>query len=130
VRASSDPQLLRALVIIGVIAGGLAFDQAVEFWGQTLTNVGLWALLLYWLRGAQPDERLSLGICVFYATLGEIFLSLVWGLYEYRLSNIPLFVPPGHALLFMLGGILARHAAMTMPGAPDPPPDGPAFASW
>jgi hypothetical protein len=47
---------------------------------------------------------------VFYATLGEIFLSLVWGLYEYRLSNIPLFVPPGHALLFMLGTILARHA--------------------
>ena len=45
-----------------------------------------------------------------YATLGEIFLSLVWGLYEYRLSNVPLFVPPGHALLFMLGRILAERA--------------------
>jgi len=31
----------------------------------------------------------------------------VWGLYEYRLFNVPLFVPPGHALLFMLGRILA-----------------------
>lgn len=100
----------RALLIAGVIAGGLAFDQTVEFWGQTLTNIALWTLLLYWLRGAQPEDRLSLSVCVFYATLGEIFLSLVWGLYEYRLSNIPLFVPPGHALLFMLGAILARHA--------------------
>ena len=109
-RAWNDTQALRGLVIVGVIAGGLAFDQTVEFWGQTLTNIALWALLLHWLRGARPDERLSIGVCVFYATLGEIFLSLVWGLYEYRLSNIPLFVPPGHALLFMLGGILARHA--------------------
>ena len=104
------PDASKALIITGVIAGGLVFDQRVDFWGQTLTNVALWALLLYWLRGAPPEERLSLSVCVFYATLGEIFLSLVWGLYEYRLSNIPLFVPPGHALLFMLGGMLARRA--------------------
>lgn len=45
--------------------------------------------------------------CVVYATLGEIFLTLIWGLYEYRLANLPLFVPPGHALLFMLGTIAA-----------------------
>jgi hypothetical protein len=110
VRAPSSLQTPRAIVIIGVIACGLLFDQKVEFWGQTLTNVALWALLVYWLREAQPHERLSLCICVVYATLGEIFLSLVWGLYEYRLSNIPLFVPPGHALLFMLGGVLAARA--------------------
>ena len=109
-RAPSNEQTLRTLAIAGVIAGGLLFDQTVEFWGQTLTNVGLWTLLLWWLRRAPPDEQLSLSVCVFYATLGEIFLSLVWGLYEYRLANIPLFVPPGHALLFMLGGILARRA--------------------
>jgi len=110
VRALSEPQALRALVITGVIAGGLLFDQTVEFWGQTLTNVALWALLLYWLRAAPREEQLTIAVCVFYATLGEIFLSLVWGLYEYRLSNIPLFVPPGHALLFMLGRILAGQA--------------------
>ncbi|HUQ29883.1 MAG TPA: hypothetical protein VM051_14900 [Usitatibacter sp.] len=28
---------------------------------------------------------------------------MVWGLYQYRLGNIPLFVPPGHVLLFFLG---------------------------
>jgi hypothetical protein len=109
-RAGPASDLTRGLVITGVIAGGLAFDQLVEFWGQTLTNVGIWAVLLYWLRGARPDDQLALGICVLYATLGEIFLSLAWGLYEYRLTNVPLFVPPGHALLFMLGRILAQRA--------------------
>jgi hypothetical protein len=102
--------LMRGLLITAIIAGGLAFDQKIEFWGQTLTNVGIWAALLYWLRGLPGEEQRMLAICVFYATLGEIFLSLVWGLYEYRLFNVPLFVPPGHALLFMLGRILAERA--------------------
>jgi len=104
------PELARAIAITGIISGGLALDQTVEFWGQTLTNVGIWAAFLWWLRVSRPEDQLALGICVLYATLGEIFLSLVWGLYEYRLSNVPLFVPPGHALLFMLGRYLAQRA--------------------
>ena len=97
----------RGAAIIAVICGGLVLDQRLEIWGQTVTNCGVWALFLHWLRGAEPRQQLALTACVVYATLGEIFLSLVWGLYEYRLANIPLFVPPGHALLFMLGTILA-----------------------
>lgn len=100
----------QALLITGIIAGGLAFDQLVDFWGQTLTNVGIWTAFLYWLRAARRDDQIMLAVCVLYATLGEIFLSLVWGLYEYRLANVPLFVPPGHALLFMLGRYLAQRA--------------------
>jgi hypothetical protein len=90
-----------------VITAGLVLDQRLEFWGQTLTNLGVWAVLLYWLRHEAPRDQLTLLACVVYATLGEILLSLVWGLYEYCLSNIPLFVPPGHALLFALGTLLA-----------------------
>ena len=105
----SRGDIQRALAIAGIIAGGLAFDQLVDFWGQTLTNVGIWAALLYWIRLARSEDQLALAVCVAYATAGEIFLSLVWGLYEYRLANVPLFVPPGHALLFMLGRILAQH---------------------
>jgi len=97
----------RGATIIAVICGGLVLDQQLQFWGQTVANCGVWALFLYWLRGAEARQQLALTACVVYATLGEIFLSLVWGLYEYRIANIPLFVPPGHALLFMLGTILA-----------------------
>ena len=105
-----DPVTRRALAIAAVIGGGLVFDQHVAFWGQTLTNVGVWMLFLWWLRDETPRDQRLLALCVLYATLGEIFLSLVWGLYEYRLLNVPLFVPPGHALLFMLGRILAERA--------------------
>jgi hypothetical protein len=95
------------VAIVVVIAGGLILDQQFEFWGQTVTNFCVWCLFLQWLRGADPRQQLALTACVVYATLGELFLSLMWGLYEYRLANVPLFVPPGHALLFMLGSILA-----------------------
>jgi len=97
----------RGVVIIAVITAGLALDQHLVFWGQTLTNTGVWALFLYWLRESDSRQQLCLTACVVYATLGEIFLSLVWGLYDYRLANVPLFVPPGHALLFLLGSMVA-----------------------
>ena len=97
----------RAAGIIGVIAAGLLLDQKLAFWGQIITNVAVWLIFIGILRHASREEQVSLVACVFYATLCEIFLSLAWGLYEYRLGNIPLFVPPGHALLFMLGTALA-----------------------
>jgi hypothetical protein len=109
-RSSSDrgrAEGAQVLVVIGVIAGGLALDQHVVLWGQALTNAGVWALFLWWLRNAGSRQRLRLTACLVYATAGEIFLSLAWGLYDYRLANIPLFVPPGHALLFTLGFLLA-----------------------
>lgn len=99
-----------AALIVTAIALGLAFDQAVEFWGQAITSLAVWALFLHWLRRAEPAEQTALTACLVYATLGEIFLSLVWGLYDYRLGNIPLFVPPGHVLLFAFGRILAARA--------------------
>lgn len=52
---NSVPQ--RAMIISTVILIGLILDQQLEFWGQTLTNLLVWALLLHWLRQAQGEER-------------------------------------------------------------------------
>ena len=81
--------------------------QASLHTGQHIVSIAAWSTLIYWMKQSSPRARLNLAVCVLYATLGEIFLSLDWGLYDYRLGNIPLFVPPGHALLFALGVILA-----------------------
>lgn len=97
----------RAIFICAVIVLGLALDQKVPFWGQTLVSAWLCAILLHWIRSGTRDEQIMLVSCVIYATLGEGFLSLVWGLYDYRLENVPAFVPPGHALLLTLGVIVA-----------------------
>lgn len=96
-----------AWVIVVLIVIGLIVDHHAGVWGQPAVSIATWALLLYWVAHSSPATRLNLIVCVIYATLGEIFLSLSWGLYEYRLGNIPLFVPPGHALLFTLGVMLS-----------------------
>jgi hypothetical protein len=98
---ASSPAPAWSIVVLIVI--GLIVDQHVAVWGQHIVNIATWAMLLYWLTHSAPETRMSMVICVLYATAGEIFLSLGWGLYEYRLNNIPLFVPPAHALIFTLG---------------------------
>ncbi|HIE00566.1 MAG TPA: hypothetical protein EYP59_09790 [Thiotrichaceae bacterium] len=98
---------MKSVIIVLLLIGGLFIDQTIEFWGQTFANVLIFFFFLWLLKSGNQTERLSLILCVVYATAGEMFLSLVWGLYEYRLHNIPLFVPPGHALLFTLGLLLA-----------------------
>jgi hypothetical protein len=97
-RHSPSPWLITALIL-----GGLYVDQRFVHWGQPLVSAATWVLLCHGLARADALTRLRLMVCVVFAGGGEIFLSLVWGLYDYRLGNIPLFVPPGHALLFALG---------------------------
>ncbi len=61
------------------------------------------AVLLACLRGLDGAARWQAWICIPVATLFEIFGSLIWGGYHYRLHNIPLYVPPGHALVYVFG---------------------------
>src|SRR5258708_28810354 len=44
----------------------------------------------------------ALGVVLF-ATVGEVIGSLVWGVYRYRLHNLPLFIPPAHGLVYLSG---------------------------
>src|SRR5215211_1423454 len=52
-------------------------------------------------RFSPRTERRQVWLMVGIATCVELFLSLVWGLYQYRWGNVPLFVPPGHGLLYL-----------------------------
>ena len=49
----------------------------------------------------------ALGVVCF-ATIGEVTGSLVWGVYHYRLHNLPLFIPPAHGLVYLSGLALSR----------------------
>jgi hypothetical protein len=44
---------------------------------------------------------------VAFATVGEATGSLLWGVYRYRLHNLPLFVPPAHGIVYLTGIALA-----------------------
>lgn len=94
--------------IVATILGGLLVDQYWAPYGQLVVNVFVWVMFVALWKRSDPHRRPALLACLVYATAGEAFLSLAWGLYTYRLDNIPLFVPPGHVLLFFLGTQIAE----------------------
>ncbi len=98
----------RILLVTGTLALGLWADIHSEIPGQFAIGLVVWALLLWLLAPLPLPARMVFFACVAIATAGELFLSLGWGLYVYRLHNVPLFVPPGHALMLLLGIALGR----------------------
>lgn len=97
-----------AALIICTICGGLLIDRVYGVPGQIAVSVFAWALLTWLCLRADTALRTRLMACVWISGLGEIGASLLWRLYDYQFFNVPLFVPPGHALLYLLGMVLAQ----------------------
>ena len=102
------PYALTATLII-TIFGGILTDAGGRSWSQPVADVWAWSVYLLLVVFTVAKERRELFICLIVATMGECFLGLVWGLYQYRLHNLPLFIPPGHALVYAAGNRI-RHA--------------------
>ena len=97
------------------LAVGIPVDASGASWAQPLVSFWTWAVL-GWIAAAAPAaERRVLAVCVVLATAGELFLKDVWGLYEYRLHNLPLFIPAGHALVYAAASRMATRAPMALP---------------
>ncbi len=69
-------------------------------YGQWIANAIMIAYFVWMYRDAPPRLRALMKYGVVVATVGEVFFSLVVGMYEYRLANVPIYVPPGHSILY------------------------------
>lgn len=84
---------------LGLFIDSLALSERIEY-GQWLTN-GLVLLCFAWVyfRVTRKIKKLMLyGVGLAY--LGELVFSIVLGMYEYRLENVPFYVPFGHSLVY------------------------------
>jgi hypothetical protein len=89
------------------LAALLALDHFASYPEQLALGAVTWAVLAVALSRVPVERRAqALGVVAF-ATLGEVTGSLVWGVYTYRLHNLPLFVPPAHGLVYLTGFSLA-----------------------
>jgi len=108
-----------ALLIVLVIGAGLLLDRTVELPVQATGSVIVWAVMLRLLHRARGDLRVIIIACLAWSSFGEVFASLIWGLYKYRLYNIPMFVPPGHVLMLLLALFAAeRWRRLVLTAAP------------
>jgi hypothetical protein len=96
--AAAGPAYLAAL---------LAVDTQVGLHWQYVLGAVTWIVLIAALRPLPALSRAqALGVVAF-ATVGEVTGSLVWGVYHYRLHNLPLFIPPAHGIVYLSGLALA-----------------------
>jgi hypothetical protein len=89
----------------GYLGALLAADHFASFHEQLALGALTWIVLL--VAGlrllATPLQRAQLIGVVCFATVGELTGSILWGVYRYRLHNLPLFVPPAHGLVYLAG---------------------------
>lgn len=93
------------LVVLFAVAFGLYIDsQALAKtipYNQLLANIAMISLFIWTYRNATKKLQKMMFYGMFIALAGECVFSLWLGMYEYRLENIPLYVPPGHAVVYV-----------------------------
>jgi hypothetical protein len=108
-RAAVPP--VAALGIAALLAATLAVDRYSDYHEQLALGCVVWLVFAALLARVPLAVRAqALGVVAF-ATIGEVTGSLIWGVYHYRLHNLPLFVPPAHGLVYLTGLALAARLA-------------------
>jgi hypothetical protein len=106
----------RAAALAGYLAALLAVDTQVSLHQQFVLGALTWIVLALFARPLPLERRAQVAVVVCAATVAELTGSIIWGVYTYRLHNLPTFVPPAHGLVFMAGLSLAealrRHARL------------------
>jgi hypothetical protein len=93
----------------GLSAGGLSAGAA-EAVRQVLLGLATWAVLIALLRREAVLVRAQTLVVVGLATCVEYTFSPLLQAYVYRIGTVPLFVPPGHGLVYLAALALGRSA--------------------
>jgi len=97
-----------AAALPAYLATLLAVDTQVSRNGQVALGILTFAVLAAALRPLPALARAQAVGVVLFATAGEVTGSLIWGVYHYRLHNLPLFIPPAHGLVYLSGVAVSR----------------------
>ncbi len=100
--AFQRPEVFVPFIVLLTMAG-LWLDSLGGIGLQVALSVVAWCVLVAAVIPLSPIDRARTAVVVVVATLAEVLCSLIWGIYDYRLSNLPLFVPAGHGLVYLVG---------------------------
>lgn len=87
------------LLLLILILDSAWLAQSFDY-GQWLANGFTIAYFIWLYRRGNQRIKSTMKYAVVISAAGEVFLSLVLGMYAYRLENVPIYVPLGHAILY------------------------------
>jgi FtsH-binding integral membrane protein len=113
----SGRDLAVAAAVLGWIGAVLLADAVpglrhVEAARQLVLGLSTWAVLVVLLRRESPLVRTQTLVVVALATIVEYTFSPLLEAYTYRIGTVPLFVPPGHGLVYLAALALGRSALL------------------
>lgn len=101
------------LLMMGWLSVVLWLDRAGDgggLWLQRGLGTLTWLVLLVALLRVTPLVRAQAAVVVGFATVVEYVFSPTLEVYTYRFDNVPMYVPPGHGLVY-LSAFALGHAA-------------------
>jgi hypothetical protein len=98
--------LVCVIAVCVLVVGVLLLDRSGMAAQLTLGLVTTLALIALTRVLRIPAAQVVTAVLV--ATLGEVLLSMVWGLYSYRSGLLPLYVPPGHGVFYAIAAATAH----------------------
>lgn len=87
------------------IAFGLFLDSSymvkITKNAQLYANISMLVgfIIVFWQVNKRVKEQMIAAVII--AIIGEYLFSIVLGMYTYRLQNVPHYVPPGHAIVYV-----------------------------
>ncbi len=94
---------LTCVAIVALTVSGFALERMTGLPEQHLLGLCCWVFLIGLLRYATSVERMQTVVVIVVATFFEVLGSVLWGVYVYRHGNLPMFVPPGHGMVYLFG---------------------------
>lgn len=112
-----EPRFLRFVAASAVFMIALLLADRDGLAPQLALGASTALFLWYFARHTEVQAR-QIICCIIVATIGEVVLSIGWGLYSYRHAIIPFYVPPGHGLFYTLAAETARQQVVRLRAAP------------
>ena len=84
---------------LGLFLDSQSLAEQVQYTQWATNGLVLFCFAWVYSRVTSKIKKLMLyGVVL--ALLGEVIFSILLGMYEYRLENVPLYVPLGHSLIY------------------------------
>ncbi len=99
--AASWPAEVTVVLVVGWIFVVLSLDAGSGVWVQRALGVATWGLLTVIACRESPLVRVQTAIVVVFASAVEYAASPLLEVYVYRFHNVPMYIPPGHGLVYL-----------------------------
>ncbi|WP_298779978.1 hypothetical protein [uncultured Polaribacter sp.] len=92
--------LLYLFILFGLFLDSFYIVKITEN-AQLYANISMFLgfVIVFWQVNKRVKEQMISAVII--AILGEYLFSIVLGMYSYRLGNVPHYVPPGHAIVYV-----------------------------